>query len=345
MRAITLHGALLVVALGAAYLTWSHSSDAPAAPGSTVVWEADSTDVEAIRYESPDRRITIERRSDEAGSYFWTTVEPVVADPAAAAAAANQFLLGENGAQLVGGLAPLRALRDLGAVDADAQREYGLADKTGRLTVDVGGTTRELLVGGVVFGSGDRYVKDPATDRVYVVQSTLVTGLESPDALAERRLHAFKSEEVAGVVLHAPSVQRTMHRRASAEGTDTWAPENAPDKPDETFATFMDRVQQLWADRYAPEVDRSVLRELIRLDYQDERGASLGYLALMRTEAGAPVYYLVTEYSRVPVRPFAGTAEALARDVDQLFGGSSAAAAAMSVSAKPKSPPGARPRS
>jgi hypothetical protein len=82
----------------------------------------------------------------------------------------------------------------------------------------------------------------------------------------------------------------------------------------------MDRVTQLWAEQYAPQVDQSTLRELVRLDYQNDRGEPLGHLALLRSQAGTPEYYLVTEHTRVPVRAFAGSAEAVARDVEQLFG-------------------------
>jgi hypothetical protein len=257
----------------------------------------------------------------------------------------SQFLVGEQGVELARSLAEPRALRDLGEVDAEREREYGLVEGTTRLETDLAGETRALIVGGPVFGTGDRFVKDPESGRVYVLPGTHFPYLDSPETLTERRLHAFTPDEVATVVLRASGAARTMRRESSSSGVASWAPADAPDRPDETFATFMERVQQLWADQYAPDVDRATLDELARLDYMDERGEPLGYLVLLRAKAEPAAFYLATEYSRVPVRAFADAAEALARDVEQLFGGPARSAGAATdpalhaLSAAPR-PPG-----
>jgi hypothetical protein len=330
MKAVASHAVLLAVALGAAYLTWTRGSEAPPAPGSVELWEGEPEQVEAIRFAGLGRRVAVERRSDDRGSHFWAVVTPLDPDSAVQLGqpARTEFLVGEQGDELVRGLAAPRALRDLGAVDAEREREYGFAERTSELEVDVDGETHRLIVGGFVFGTGDRYAKVPESGRVYVLQSTLFPMLEAPETLTERRLHTFMPEDVGIVVLHASGGERTMRRASSPTGVSSWAPADTPDRPDQTFATFMERVQQLWAEQYAPQVDRSGLRELMRLDYQSESGEPLGYLALLRSEGATPEYFLISEHTRVPVRAFAGAADALARDVEQLFGGTSAAAAA-----------------
>jgi hypothetical protein len=326
MKAVTSHAVLLVVALAAAYLTWSRGSEAPPAPGSVELWEGRPDELQAIRFEGMGRNVVIERRSDDGGSMLWAVVTPLNPDSAAqlGVPTRSEFLVGEQGDELVRGLAAPRALRDLGTVDAEREREYGLVERTSKLEVDVDGDTHALTVGGFVFGTGDRYVREPESGRVYVLQSTLFPTLESPETLTERRLHTFMPDQVRTVVVHAAGAERTMRRGSSATGGDSWAPADAPDRPDQTFGTFMERVTQLWAEQYAPQVDTGALTELLRVDYQNERGEPLGHLRLLRASGPTPEYYLLSEHTRVPVRAFAGTLEAVARDVEQLFGGSQA---------------------
>lgn len=319
MRLVVVHAVLLVAALLLAWRTWAGDDVQPAAPGSVLLWNGAPEDVTSVVYEGEATRVLLEQRRDEAGSYLWATVSPA---GAGGAGEPVQFLVGEPATRLLESVAAPRAIRDLGAVDAEREREYGLEEAPARLVVDLGSGGRELLIGATVFGTRDQYVKDPASGRVYVMPGGTIGSLENAESmLPERRPHAFTFDRVSEATLRTERGERTMVRTGtSALGTRSWAPPERPDQPDQTFANFMDRLQQLWIADFAASVDREGLRRLLRVDYSDAAGRPLGHVELLRDDRGDdPEYYVWTEHSRVPARISRSIAEALDQDVAQLF--------------------------
>lgn len=322
MRLVRVHAVLLLAALALAYQTWTDRSN-PLEPGSVALWNEDPDDIASIVYEDEPLRVVLERREDEEGAYLWGTVTraaPTTETPAPPAEP-MQFLVGEYTEMLLATLADMRALRDLGEVGAEREQEYGLAGAAPRLVVDFGGRTRELSVGGAAFGTSDRYVKDAASGSVYVIPGIPIENLEAPEVgLPDRRPHAFQIERVATVTVRTARGERTMRRSASAAAPGTWTPPDAPELPDQTFANFMERLQQLWITEYTPATDRSRLQSLARVEYFDANGRVLGHLELLRSgsEQGAE-YYLVTEHTRALAKVSAEIAETLDQDVMQLL--------------------------
>ena len=323
-KSVVGHGILLLVTLAAAGVTWSRQSRAAAAPGSVPIWQADPDQLTAVDYAFKGGHLQLERRSDSAGAYVWARFAPApVGD---STPTPIQFLVGDAGQQVLRDLAEPRALRDLGAADAAHERQYGLTDAAARLEVVAGGVKHDLLVGGPVFASGDRYVKDSSTGRVYVLPPEAITSLEtSESSLAERKLHAFSDDDVASAVIRT-SRGRTTLRRISAPGVpDAWAPSSSPNRSDPTMSNFMQRVGQLFPVRSAPDVDVGGLTEVVRIDYRDSSDKPLGWLRVLRTASAKPDYYLETEHLRAPARGYAGALEQIARDVEQLFGAGASA--------------------
>lgn len=217
-----------------------------------------------------------------------------------------------------------RTLRELGAVDDAARNDYGLAGATARVTVDFGAAAREIVVGGEVYGSGDRYVLDPATGLAYVLSEDLIDPLENAAArLLERRLHAFDRDEIVRVIVRAgDGRERTWQRSAGSDfGDETWTAPDSPDRPDQTFANFMERLRRLWVDEYRPGEDVAGLERVVRVEYFGEKDEPIGFFELFRQTAaqGEPAYLLRTELTRVPARTYEGLAEQVAADAAQLF--------------------------
>ena len=63
--------------------------------------------------------------------------------------------------QLLDGMAPLMAARDLGPMDANQRRAFGLDTPKIKLTLHFGERTSSVNVGQTTFGSGDYYVEGP----------------------------------------------------------------------------------------------------------------------------------------------------------------------------------------
>ena len=318
MKLVTVHAGLLLAAAVAAYLTWARSDAQPGVPGSILLWSVDPADVTSVAYDIPGKRVVLEQREDDGGRYLWATV---VADSAGAAPDTTQFLVGDQTEALLREMAEPRALRELGAVDAAREEEYGLQGAESSLEVSFDSETRRLLVGGTVFGTGDRYVKDEADGEVYVLPGLTLTSLgDAQNALLERRLHAFDPALVATVNVVTPRGERAMRRVApSPDASPTWTPPDAPDQPDQTFANFMERVQQLFIVDFVPPAGGAT-EPVVRLDYFDASGALMGYGELFRSEgATGPEFHMVTEHTRFPARIHPSAAETGFPDVTQLF--------------------------
>lgn len=343
MRLAAVHAVLLVLALAFAYQTWTRE-ETNSTEGSVTLWKGEADQIASVNYEYDGRRVLVERRRDEMGPYLWGVFTreatspaaqqavggqaPGVADTAMSAAGAARvdttlFQAGLEAERVFESLASLRAFRDLGVVDDARKGDYGLAGATARLVVNFRTRARELVVGGSVYGSGDRYVLNPENGRTYVIAGQLVRSLEGADVtLQERRLHAYEPDRVASVTLRTAKGERTMLRTGGEGfGPSTWASPDTPDQLDQTFGNFMQRLEQLWISDFAPALDPATLVSVVRADYLDAKGRSLGYLELFRkpSSEGGVEYYLKTELLRVLAKTYEGLAEAVEQDAGQLF--------------------------
>lgn len=349
MRLAAVHGVLLLLALAFAYQTWTRQ-EATDTEGSVTLWKGDPEQVTSVTYEYDGRRVLVERRRDDAGPYLWGVFtreaepsptqhtvgeqaaggvtaggasETAASAPGPAKVDTTLFQAGLEAERVFESVASLRALRDLGVVDDARKGEYGLADATARLVVNFRTRTRELVVGGSVYGSGDRYVLNPENGRTYVLSGELVRSLAGADVtLQERRLHAYEPDRVASVTLRTAKGERTRLRTGGERfGPSTWASPDSPDQPDQTFGNFMQRLEQLWISEFAPGLDPASLVSVVRADYLDAKGRPLGYLELFRkaSSEGGVEYYLKTELLRVLAKTYEGLAEAVEQDAGQLF--------------------------
>lgn len=322
MKPVLAYTLLLITSLGLAYQTWTRG-DSVQPSGSVALWRVDVDEISSIVYEAADRRVSLERRED-ANPYYWGSVtRSTVGDSVSVTSDSTaEFLVGHGADGLLALLASPRALLDLGMLDGEREEEYGLVGSLESLVVQVDRERHELILGATVFRTNDRYVRDVASGRTYVLQSAALGSLVSAEQIySETRLHAFTIESVATVTVRTERGERTMRKFVTgSSGPPSWTPADAPDRPDQTFANFMERLEQLWVNKYEPDVDRGVLREVARIDYLDTAGDPIGHTELLRSDASRdPVYYLVTEHTRVPISLISGAAERLDRDLAQLL--------------------------
>jgi hypothetical protein len=316
-----LHGALLAAALGLAWQTWTRDRDGKPRAATSTVWP-EAGAVTGLTLSGKLREVVVAKREGEGGGYLWATVKKRTPPPPRPAApdggvvedvsvpgdegtvTTTSFPVGEEGEKALARLAPLEAVRDLGT--AAAKDDYGLGEESEKLSLEVGGTRRELVLGAKVFGGDDRYVLDPATGKVYVVAGEVLRPFDAAEfSLRERKLHAFAPGDVAEVVLRAGGKERALVRRAreaQPEGghpprpaAATWADAKTPDKPDQSLANFMDRVEQLTPTEYAPPADPAGLTPVATAEYRGKGGEALGTLELSKkpAPAGGQVEYYV----------------------------------------------------
>lgn len=308
MTDLRFHAILFGVVLIATYFTWNREISYGQAD-ILRVWDRDSTEVQAIAYRIADVEVRIERRTDQAGDFFWGT-ETVGGDEPRT----TEFPVGGPGRNLVHQLAGLRTVRDLGPLSTEMMTTFGIADSSDRLAVQFRDGQRELVLGDQVYGAEQRYAYEPATGMGHVLPRDIMTPLSNgQEAVRERLVHRFDGEDLARVRVHLGGTVRTMSRLGD---TGEWAEPGSP-APDVPFGTFMQRVGQLAIQGFAvrPGPDARVL---VRLEYLGSDDEPLGFMELLRDDGReADPYFVLTETTRVPAQAMTF----LAVRVDEWLGG------------------------
>ena len=326
MRGVFLHGGLLLAALVASVLTWTGSRPLVVQSERTVVWDRDTTEITAIEYRSESHDIDITRRTFETGEYLWG-VESRRGGPTDAVESRLEFPAGAPGADLVEGLARLGVVRDLGPLDEDNAPRFGLSEPGATLTVVFGGERRELAIGNETPGGADRYGDDRTAGRAYVIPGGLVSPLETGvGALRERRIHYFGAADIMSVRVEVGERSRLMVRSGEDQlGGATWASSDTPDRPDQTFANFMERIGQLAIEGFRNRTDLPLMERRLRMEYFDDDGESIGFTELHRSVVGpgsgpAEVeFFVLSERMPVPADAIRSLAERVDADLEEIF--------------------------
>lgn len=334
MNAVRVHGILLAVALLVAFQTWTRdqTTSAEERAGTIKLWEESVDQISIVTYESPSRTLLLERRPiptgemGEGGVYLWGIAIPRARPGDSSAATLNavreEFPVGDDGDRLMQQLAELVAMRDLGDLTDDSKEEYELSEPDRTLSIVFASGTKNLEFGGTVFGGPHRYANDPSTGRGYVISNEMIRNLEGgPATLRARALHRYGDSVVTGVTVRTPSGERQMTRTMDGP-FGVWSRPDTPGAGDQTFANFMERVQQLSVLTYHSDIDTDTLGLVVRLDFVGEGESPVGFLEMYRTapdSEGVFDYYVRTEVSRVLALAYRNFAERVDRDLADLF--------------------------
>jgi len=330
-RGILLHVVLLAVAACASMLVWTRDKKAVVSAGDVTVWNVRAADVDRIALETKSRKVSLEARKDAQGRWFLGTSEtqsPHASDGGAPPAPrVIPFVSVAQAEKVAEGLAPLKALREVGRIGDDRAVEFGLKDPEGTLSVGVSGNVRRLTLGGRTPGGGERYVRDDGTGTVYVVKGEVTRDLESGEGqLTERDLHAFKDTDIESIRVLARGKTRPVLRRGP-EAKRIWADPSDPEKADETASNWVAKVDRLRPIEYlnpqpnAPEI-------VVRIEYM-AKGAPGAFLELAKFPPAAPAapppgtppppdkpeFAVRTEHTRQWAKVYAPAAEQVEQDL------------------------------
>lgn len=340
-KKLSLHIVLLLVAATAAFFEARPDEDAVAEikPGEVELWGGTYKDVKSVSFDSKSMTVTLEARTDAAGSWFRGNVtpkdageeEPVKDEPDAAhphgkpskpqPVKASTFASVSKAEALAKQLAPFRAKRGIGQIEADRESVYGLDDPEGTLVVDVGGKKHTLIVGKAA-GAGAQYVRDGESKLVYVIEASIISDLKRGEsALRERKLHGWKLNEVRRAEIIGPDKSRTA-MRSGPEGRRFWADPGDLDTNNETLNIFLTKVDRLMPNDYTAELPAGAER-IVRVEYNGD-GKSLGYVELHRVKGDKDDEFFVTsEQMRMFAKVNKTSAAPVERDLfESIFPGS-----------------------
>ncbi|MFZ5468829.1 MAG: hypothetical protein ACOZIN_05265 [Myxococcota bacterium] len=296
-RGAAVQGALAVVGLVAAYVTWQREPEQ--SKGEVVVLDVSKSSLEKVRYEDGMRFIELYRQGGEGGPVTWLRQGMLEAAAVAQAdggvstppAPPKEVRGNERAEKLYERFAPLRAARAFGALPPERKKEVGLAESKRRLEVTAAGVTRSFKVSTSAMGVGTPFVEDEQ-GRAFLLGGTLISELDpSSQQLVDRRLHAFRAAEVDAFVVKADGKSREfVQSGAEIPATTKVAPKETPDKPDELARNWHDRV---WSRLVVTEVyGRGQLppegepKASLRIEYS-QRGAPKGWLEIAKGEKTA----------------------------------------------------------
>jgi hypothetical protein len=251
-------------------------------------------------------------------------------------------------------LTPLRALRGLGDLPKDKFPAFGF-DKVGTyLRLECGGKKMALDIGGRTFGVGNQYARDPKTKQAYLLDGTMLMDLQSAQfKFMQTELHAFTLTEADEATIKALDKERRLvHRNRLVAEEARWVDATEPDKRNELFGNWFQRVQRLKAKAYLPEgaapgsdlqIEGSPPKPAVTVEYKLE-GKPKGKLELVMVETTqGNFYYARSETTRRWVSLFDSTAKQVADDAALVVGAEEPPASSVPASSMPEMPAGHPP--
>jgi hypothetical protein len=249
------------------------------------------------------------------------------------------FLANDKFAETLKLLAPLRAMRGLGEIPKDKFEQFGFDKVDTHVRMECGGRKVELDIGGRTFGAGDRYSRDPKTKQAYLLPGQILTDLESAKyKFMQNDLNSFTLGDVDEAVVKALGKERRLaHRNRLSKDEARWADAAAPDKRNELFNTWFQRVGRLKAKSYLGDgaepgsdlqVEASGSAPVVTIEYRLE-GKPKGKLEIARVDTKKEgLYYARTETTGRWVVLYDSLAKQVEDDVAMVVGAEEQPAAA-----------------
>jgi len=272
---IGIYAGLLVVALIASYLTWTH--EPPGGKGDVVVFDPGSGGLTQVIYEEPDLRVAVELREGGEDGICWGSSRRVKdaakkpplpprgdddsaepggefeeSDPPERIVEEKSFRGNETCDKVAGRFQPMKALRDFPAIGEDKLAEMELVETEATLTVSSAKGELVFDIGGRSYGSNDYYLRERDSGTVYLVESRMIGDLKGGhNRLMERNLQSFKLDEVDRTLIQTGESAREfvqLHRddRKAAYWADPEDTEHAADAAD----NWIGKVMRLRATAY-----------------------------------------------------------------------------------------------
>ena len=316
---ILIYGGLLVTALIASYLTWTH--EPPGGKGDVVIIDAGAEALQQVIYEEPDLRVAVQRREHGGDAYCWgetrktrdaprkrDKVPPALAagddDDSAAAEAAPErittekaFRGNETCDKVLGRFSPMRALRVFEDVSADKIAEMELEESEATLSVTSDKGERVFDVGGRCYGSNNYYLREHDSGRILLVESRLIGDIKGGSTrLMENSLQTYKKDEVERAVVASGTASREfLHQNRDDSKLAFWADTAEPNRTHDAADAWLDRVFRLRALEYFAEPPTG-LAPAARVQFMDA-GREIGFMefATAVDEIGEPIHVVRTE--------------------------------------------------
>ena len=235
----------------------------------------------------------------------------------------THFKAGDKGAELFESLAPMLALRKLEDMTAENLATTGLDAPKDGLIIERKGKTIRLEVGGEVYGTRDRYVRNPESGDVYLVDDELLRPLRyARTRLPDRTLWSYETKRIASVTIGGPEGSiDVIQKNAEDPEKATWVPKDSPNDADAQLETWMGKALRMKSTAYASDDDDTEGIELVfSLTLTDDKGATQTLEVLQKPDDERAHFWGRSEHTRGLVKLLRGQTSQLADDVSAVVG-------------------------
>jgi hypothetical protein len=295
-RAVAVQGGLALAGLVTAYFTWQRTPDLQA--GEVLAVDLAKSDLEKVRFEDQESKSWSELIRDKDANGLFVQLHTSGSDasgvpmpsghPSVPIKVPERTVRGNEAAShLFEKLAPLRASRALGTLDAAKLKDLGLDTTKKHIEVVGRGTRRRFAIAPAPPGGSDPYIRDEQDGRVFIIARAIFSDLQSASVnLVERKLHNFPIEDVDRLVITAAG--RTKEFRGTRLGDLPGIRLSPPgsEKADETAKNWHDKVWNIFPTEVLGRGEvptTGAPKVAVRIEYFS-RGHSLGWVELARAE-------------------------------------------------------------
>lgn len=355
MKQVAALSVALVAALIGSYVAWTDDGetlDAEEVP----LYSASVEDLEKVRWNTPTKDITVTKRSDEQGDYYWIeSVERVVptvpedhpelepeepeepdtpddetpeetpvdeepeepVEPPEPTEEKVGFVGSEQAGELWTDYAPLVALRAL-PTDSDVDLEtFGLAEPEGTLEVTRRGQTLTMDIGGETYGSKDRYVRYDG--RIYLVDDGDLRPLQfATTRLVERGLYPYGSADIERITVAFEGRQDTfVQQNRDDKAKAFWARQANPEDQDDTVETWVGKLTKLRLRAYVDEAEVGPVET--QFTFQVDGAEGPWKVEVVRAPGNTGTYYARTKFNRSLVELTGSVAKNIIDDLPEVL--------------------------
>jgi len=337
MKQIGILGGLLAVALIGTYATWFDTTEDAPREGVAVL-DISEDALASLTWDVEDTRTEVVERTDADGEWLEVTVTrfasdedegedsddedaPTADDDEPEVADVLRFFGNDKAHEVWSAMAPLLAIRDLGAAEDDRLAAFGLDEPAGTLTVQHQGGTFALSLGGEAYGTRDRYAKGDA--RIVLLDDKFLRPLQfARTRLMERRLQPYDEADIQRVAVRTPAGEATTltQHNATDRGKAFWASPAEPDKKDATAGTWVGKLLRLRLREWTPSEDLPAERtEAFTATLTGQDGEDWTVTVSSATDGGKTSWWGEASWLRATVELTDSLAEEAAADVGALF--------------------------
>jgi hypothetical protein len=314
MKTLIVPAGVLLLSLGAAWLQFTAEPD-KIGDNEVLIMANQSTQIEQIDWIATQQEVHVFRKSDDNGDYLWveyidkkTPEEPQQ----------KYFLAGKNGDKLLDHLSPLVGIRKL---DTDVPlNTLGLDEPSAQLSITSNGKTRVFSIGDEAYGTKDLYVRDDASNELFLVDDSKLRNLQQArTTLPNRALFTQETKQATSAILTWQDASLSLtHQNWQDTKNAQWIYSETSTKDATQIQTWLSKALRISVSRSAaPAEDLSTLTDQFSLTLSWENGEpQTATYAQLSSDSS---WWAKTPSTRGYVRVSGRTLEGLTEDIPALF--------------------------